>query len=366
MSDPIAILAPRVNANDDSIHLIRWLVESGRWVESGTPIAEVETTKAVVEIEAEGSGYFAPYVAVGDQVAVGEPIAWLLVTYDLALIPNLPKQEVVADTGRLVSRDAARLMSEHQVPIEDVPGTGPIRRADIEQLLTIRNTSSATQDWDHLIETLSLGPLSTVIFGADLQGSVVIDCLEAAAPGSATVLVDDRPKHERLLGRPVLPTALLPNLRARGFDRAHVAIASPAAKLACSQRLKALGYTIIEVRHPTASISPFAKVGEGCFFGPLTLVGPEAWIGNYAQINNGASVAHHARVGEAARLSDGVCLAGGVTIGARAFLGLAVTVNENISIGADSLIVSGVHIFNHVPANVTVRVDGKAYPNRPR
>jgi sugar O-acyltransferase (sialic acid O-acetyltransferase NeuD family) len=230
----------------------------------------------------------------------------------------------------------------------------------------IREQATGHDDWERVIGQLTVTPHSTVIFGADLQGSVVIDCLEASIPGAASVLVDDRPKQKALLQRPVVPASLLPKLRERGFARAHVAISSPAAKLSCANRLKQAGFAIVEVRHPTASISPFATIAEGCFFGPLTLVGPQAAIGPYVQVNNGASVAHHARVGEAARLSDGVRIAGRVTIGERAFLGLGVTVNENISIGADTVIVSGVNVFNDVPADMTVRTDGKAYPNRPR
>jgi sugar O-acyltransferase (sialic acid O-acetyltransferase NeuD family) len=366
MSDAKAIPAPRINANDDSVRIVRWLVDPGTWVEPGTRIAEIETTKAVVEVEAEQSGYLAPCVSVGAEVAVGEPLAWLLEKYDPAVVPKAMSRQHATTDGRLVSRDALALMGEHDLRTQDMPGAGPIRRADVERMLAHRLSEPDAADWDRVIAQLSVSADSTVLFGADLQGSVVIDCLEAASPGSATVLVDDNPKRKTMLDRPVLPATLLPKLRRCGFKRAHVAIGSPAAKLSCSHRLKQEGFTIVEIRHPAASVSPFATIGEGCFFGPFTLVGPEARIGSYAQINNCASVAHHAQVGEATRLSDGVRLAGRVIIGERAFLGLGVTVNENISIGADTIIVSGVHIFNHVPADVTVRVDGKAYPNRPR
>jgi UDP-perosamine 4-acetyltransferase len=366
MSDAKPIPAPRINANDDSVRVIRWLVDPGTWIEPGTPIAEIETTKAVVEVEAEQSGYLAPCISVGAEVAVGEPLAWLLERYDPGAIPQPPRREHPATDSRLVSRDAVALLARYGMRAQDIPGKGPIRRTDVERVLAEHLTEPDTADWDHLLAQLSVTPHSTVIFGADLQGSVVIDCLEAVIPGSATILIDDNPARQSVLARPVLPASLLPKLRACGVERAHVAIGSPAAKLSCSRRLKQEGFTIVEVRHPTASVSPFATTGEGCFFGPFTLVGPEAKIGSYVQINNGASVAHHAQVGEAARLSDGVKLAGRVVIGERALLGLGVTVNENISIGADTVIVSGVHIFNHVPADVTVRVDGKAYPNRPR
>jgi UDP-perosamine 4-acetyltransferase len=75
-------------------------------------------------------------------------------------------------------------------------------------------------------------------------------------------------------------------------------------------------------------------------------------------------VAHHSQVEDAARLSDGVRIAGRVSIGERTFIGLGVTVNEKISIGRETVIVSGVHILNHVPDDAIVRIDGKVYARR--
>ena len=364
MNVGLSVLAPRVNANDDSVRLIRWLVEPGAWVDAGSPIAEIETTKAVVEVETEHSGYFAPELTPGDVIAVGELMARLVDKYDPADIGVRKRSQPLIGEGRLISRGAAKLMEEHGLRPQDCPGTEPIRRVDVERVLANRIASPDTADWDASIAALSPGPDGTVVFGADLQGSVVIECLEAARPASQIVLVDDRPQRKHVLGRPVLPAALLPQLHARGFRRAHVAISTPAAKLACAARLKQAGFEIVEVRHPSAVVSPSAQIGEGCFFGPLTLIGPECKIGAYVQINNAASVAHHSQVEEAARLSDGVRIAGRVSIGERTFIGLGVTVNEKISIGRETVIVSGVHIFNHVPDDAIVRIDGKVYARR--
>lgn len=327
-------------------------------------IAEIETTKAVVELEAEAQGYLVIAAKPDETVNVGEPIAWLTSEFDTAFV--IPQKPPVPSSGgeRLVSRDARGLMEQHGLTPADFPGSGPLRRVDVERMIESSAANATDRDWPRLIAELHIDPHATVVFGASLQGCVVVDCLHAAGNNATIVFVDDQPKAETVLGHPVFSARCLPQLRARGITRAHVAISTAKAKLACAQKLKDIGFEIVEIRHPTASISAFAKIGEGCFFGPLTLVGPEAEIGDFVQINNSASVAHHTRVGDAVRISDGVRLAGRVSVGPRAFIGLGVTVNEKIMIGADTTIVSGVHIFNHVADNVTVRTDGKAYPNR--
>jgi pyruvate/2-oxoglutarate dehydrogenase complex dihydrolipoamide acyltransferase (E2) component len=64
----------RLNVNDDE-HLIRnWLVADGELVAVGRPIAEVETSKATVEIEARGSGPLRILKPAGANVRVGETI----------------------------------------------------------------------------------------------------------------------------------------------------------------------------------------------------------------------------------------------------------------------------------------------------
>ena len=58
--------------------LLKWLVSEGDEVSEGDPIAEIETDKASMEIEAEDSGTFAQIIAQeGDDIPVGDAIAFI-------------------------------------------------------------------------------------------------------------------------------------------------------------------------------------------------------------------------------------------------------------------------------------------------
>lgn len=85
MSAPYLQRTPRINTNDDQVQLVAWRVAPGDHVEAGEEMADVETTKAVVAVEAERSGYVSPLVAVGEIVAVGAPLAWIADTADAVL-----------------------------------------------------------------------------------------------------------------------------------------------------------------------------------------------------------------------------------------------------------------------------------------
>ncbi len=69
---PISI--PRETVNDDYVVFVRWLVEDGALVETGTPVCEIETSKADVVIEAEHAGYIVQDARALDQVPVGAAI----------------------------------------------------------------------------------------------------------------------------------------------------------------------------------------------------------------------------------------------------------------------------------------------------
>lgn len=70
---------PSVLAGATEAALARWLVAPGDTIAAGTPIAEIETEKAVVEYEAEQAGIIGRLVLrEGDSGEIGDPIAVLV------------------------------------------------------------------------------------------------------------------------------------------------------------------------------------------------------------------------------------------------------------------------------------------------
>jgi pyruvate dehydrogenase E2 component (dihydrolipoamide acetyltransferase) len=70
---------PALEMAQETGKLISWLKKEGQQVAKGEPLLEVETDKAVMEVEAPGDGILAGIkVREGDVVPVGQTIAWLV------------------------------------------------------------------------------------------------------------------------------------------------------------------------------------------------------------------------------------------------------------------------------------------------
>ena len=74
----VEVTMPNLGYDMEEGQISSWLKQPGDTVQRGEPIAEIETDKATVEMEALATGTLAEVVAQpGDTVAVGKVIAYL-------------------------------------------------------------------------------------------------------------------------------------------------------------------------------------------------------------------------------------------------------------------------------------------------
>src|SRR5258705_11017820 len=75
----ISVVMPALEMAQENGKLLGWRKKEGESVSKGEPLLEIETDKAVVEVEAPGDGILAGITAdVGAVIPVGETIAWLV------------------------------------------------------------------------------------------------------------------------------------------------------------------------------------------------------------------------------------------------------------------------------------------------
>jgi pyruvate dehydrogenase E2 component (dihydrolipoamide acetyltransferase) len=141
----ISIVMPALEMAQETGKLISWLKKEGDSVVKGEPLLEIETDKAVMEIESPGEGILAGIKAhPGAEVPVGRTIAWIVRPGE-----NAPSEETQAESGRkitstgapvppskvaapvkapaqhaLVSPKARRLAAEKGVNLSQVRGSG--------------------------------------------------------------------------------------------------------------------------------------------------------------------------------------------------------------------------------------------------
>src|SRR6266702_2706724 len=77
MTSSIPVILERDNVNDDSVKLVRWFVKHGEKVEADTLLAEVETSKANMEVHSPAAGFLVQDFLEGAEVPVSAAIAHL-------------------------------------------------------------------------------------------------------------------------------------------------------------------------------------------------------------------------------------------------------------------------------------------------
>ena len=142
----LSVVMPALEMAQETGKLVSWLKKEGEQVRKGELLLEVETDKAVVEIEAAGDGVLGGIVAQpGDVVQVGRTIAWLLQpgesppaataaapasgrTMSSSTSSGSAAPAVAAPAaagGPRLSPKARKLAQEHGVDIASLKGSGP-------------------------------------------------------------------------------------------------------------------------------------------------------------------------------------------------------------------------------------------------
>jgi len=142
----ISVVMPALEMAQETGKLISWLKTEGEAVAKGEPLLEIETDKAVMEIESPGDGVLAGITAqAGAEVPVGQTIAWIVRPGETPPVDQAPtasgRKGVAAVTASpttpavvssqptsvdlRISPKARRLTTERGVDLGQVQGSGP-------------------------------------------------------------------------------------------------------------------------------------------------------------------------------------------------------------------------------------------------
>ncbi|HXA94235.1 MAG TPA: dihydrolipoamide acetyltransferase family protein, partial [Candidatus Dormibacteraeota bacterium] len=124
------VIMPALELAQETGKLLRWIKASGDTVRKGEPIAEIETDKVTVEIEAPASGVLRDVTAQeGDVVPVGHTIAIIAAAGEA--VPQRPGG--AGPDGRVKASPLARKIAEqHGVDLARVKtASGKIEKADV-------------------------------------------------------------------------------------------------------------------------------------------------------------------------------------------------------------------------------------------
>lgn len=74
----LEVILPKVDMDMDSGTIVEWKIAEGDRVQQGDIVFEMETGKALMEVEAPGTGIIRGLASItGEPVAIGTPVAWI-------------------------------------------------------------------------------------------------------------------------------------------------------------------------------------------------------------------------------------------------------------------------------------------------
>jgi sugar O-acyltransferase (sialic acid O-acetyltransferase NeuD family) len=192
-----------------------------------------------------------------------------------------------------------------------------------------------------------------IIVGAGGHAIVVADALLASGRRVLGFLDNDSARHgSRICGLSILGD----DSTLMAHDPARVRLANgiggtrgEGLRFAVQKRLEAAGWQFVQVRHPTAVVSPFAKLGLGTQLMANSVVQPGAVVDAGCIINSGAIVEHDVELGAFVHIACNATICGGVRVGSHSHVGAAAVVRQGVSLGEATVVGAGavvVHDFS--------------------
>ena len=149
----ISVVMPALDLTQETGKLVSWRKKEGEAVAKGETLMEVETDKAVVEVEAQADGFLAGVNAKdGEVIAVGTTIAWIVAKGEAP-----PESALTVTSGSTINTKIAQPEKAKAAPPGDVVSRGrpkispKARRIAGELNVNLNNVRGSGQDGEILL-----------------------------------------------------------------------------------------------------------------------------------------------------------------------------------------------------------------------
>lgn len=356
---PVIIPTPDVNSEHGVV--VTWFAANHSWVEADSDLAEVETSKAVLEVTAPDSGYVLHLAAVKDEIALTAPVALLFDDLDVLKAHEetlAAQREALKTSGPRASVKAIRRAEELNVDLSTLDSSSLITVKDVEAAFA----AAQPVDFSALPVPLTAadGVQRVLLIGGGLGATQVIDIFTGSTTQKAVAVIDDKREKwgSEVVGVPVVggPGRLESLWQDKTFDAVVIAIStSVAARKTFRELCLSLGIPLANAIDPTSKIASGVVMGTGnvvcafCHFGFETQVGDNNFFSAYNSFD------HHNVIADDCSTGPGNLTSSRVKLGDQVRLGTGIHIEPGIELGDRVQVASGATIVRSVPADHVVK-----------
>jgi sugar O-acyltransferase (sialic acid O-acetyltransferase NeuD family) len=376
------ILLPKLGMNTEEATIVAWRKREGDTVAVGDVLADVETDKAVIELEAEASGTLRHLLAEdGARVAFNQPIAIVGgADEDTAPLlaklatPTIAESSHVEQVYQAWKGDACRLpatsVAHQAAPVvasvvrRETPN-GALDLAAIRARLAQRGVVGGANGTNGHAAVLDVPtPIKATqrtriaIYGAGLGAKQLLEITRQRDTIEVVGLIDDKPG---MAGTVIGGTTILGGfevlkaLAARGaVDGVALSFHSEIRRKVHRKIAAELDIRFVPLVDPRAHVGADVQIGDGALIEAGAVVGPGTIVGEGVIVDVGAIVAHDCSLGAFSHLSPGCALSGVVCLKENVLVSVGASINSTVTVGRNVIITPGAAVMNDLPDDVIV------------
>lgn len=337
---------PKDSTSDTKVKLIQIFKVNGEEISVGDLLCEIETSKAITEIESQFEGYVYFLVKETSEIEVGSPICIVSGSIIpeknlIALKDKLIKKEK-PNSERVISKKAKVLIEKHDINVDSIPDEVISEKIIINYIDKMALKEKVNY---------SFKENDIAIYGIGGHAGMCIDIVLKNKEFNLVGFLDDNKINDSCYNLNFLGDINdLDHLISCGLNNLIIGIGF-INDLKKREKIFESIYSklnIPSIIHPSAIIEDTAIIKNGCQIMAGAIIGSNVIVGENCIINSGAIVSHNAVIDDTSHITPGATIAGHVSIGKRVTVGMCATIYIGLSISDDTVINNNERIIKNI------------------
>lgn len=198
-----------------------------------------------------------------------------------------------------------------------------------------------------------------IVIGADVSGmnifTVIQDTNRISSKWKVVAYLDEYKKHDGTLFDIPIFNTFEDVISKTGIIKEETcvisAIGSSRNRLRLMKQAKSEGFKLASIIHPSANISDYAKIEEGCIICQFASVHPFAHVKRMSYIHTAVVIGPKVTVGEAVTVNALCAISANSRIGDYCYVGVGTKIIQEINIGKNTTLGAGSVVIGDIPDN---------------